>query len=114
MEKIFWKEDYRMADLNKILNDLNEENAKLEEQLLRYKNYGFIPKLHIGETGFFVNIKDNKVESFVVDEICLTRIGLDYREYISESDFRLVPDNLCFTSEQEATKFLEEYNNRIA
>lgn len=112
--KDYLLKDYRMADLNELYNELNNQNAKLEEQLLRYRNYGFIPKLHVKDWGYTLNIKDNKVEQFQVDEIVLDMFGLTYREYISESEFRVVPDDLCFTNEQEATKALEKYNTSIA
>ena len=103
-----------MVDLKDLCEKLNNENAQLEEQLLRYKTFGFIPKLHVSDKGYTVDIKENKVVPFTVDEIFLNKIGIFYKEYLSEIDLRIVPDSMCFTTEQEATKFLEEQNRGVA
>lgn len=103
-----------MVDLKDLCEKLNNENAQLEEQLLRYKNFGFIPKLRVSDKGYTVDLKDNKIITFNIDEIFLNKLGIFYKEYLSETDLRIVPDALCFTSEQEATKFLEEQNNSVA
>lgn len=102
-----------MVDLKDLCEKLNNENAQLEEQLLRYKSFGFIPKLHISDKGYTVDTKENKVIEFSVDEIFVNKLGIFYKEYLSETDLRIVPDTFCFTSEQEATKFLEEQNNSV-
>jgi hypothetical protein len=94
-------------DLRILCNELNDKCAKLEEELIYYKQR-FCPKYMLKSKLFAVNANEKKIEEIKPDEIIITIWGISYREYLDEQKFKQFPETLCFSSFEEANAQLEK------
>lgn len=93
--------------LKGLYNELNDKFAQCEEELIKYKSK-FVPKYELKDKLFFLNVATREVESLVVDEIGITKLGVFYREFTSETELRQIPETLCFASEDEVRQKIKE------
>lgn len=97
-----------MIDLKELCDKLNNENSLLEKELLHYRSYGIVPKLKLKDKAYTINTLTNEVVPFVVDEICYNQMGVFYKEFLSETNVRVVADSYAFLSEEEAQKEIKK------
>ena len=98
---------YSLAEkLNQRIEELEEENAKLQEQL----KDAIVPKFKIGQEVWYYHIGRYKTYSGVIDDIkWFAKNGWIYYRLpnLQRDDFWIREDEL-FATEAEAQKYLEE------
>lgn len=94
--------------IEELYNELNNKCSKMEDQLFEMSKK-VIPMYRVGDILVCVD-KDKKTCSLTVDEIIITKLGVSYREYLSETEFKQFPEFRCFSCEGDAMCFIQQLN----
>lgn len=98
-----------MVDIEKLYNELMIKYDDVMSKLEEYETK-IIPKYRPNEELYCYNSAKKERATIKVDEVWITRNGIQYVEYINETKFRLFPESACFKNKIDLENYIKLFN----
>lgn len=95
-------------EIKDLCDELNAKCLKLEDELAEYK-FKVCPKFLCGQKLYCADIVGKAVVELTPNEIAINKFGVNYREYISETELKQFNEIFCFEDLDSANNALNDF-----
>lgn len=88
-------------DFEKLYNELSQKYSDTLNELEDYK-LKIIPKFNVGQKIYAIHPQIQTPLEILVDTIEISKFGIYYIEYVSETELKRMPELFCFDNLTEA------------